>query len=59
MLAAAWYKKAADQNYTEAQYQLGVCYEIGLGVPEDKAKAVMWYKKAGAEGKVRELESGE
>ena len=24
--AVKWYRKAAEQNYAEAQYNLGVCY---------------------------------
>ena len=27
--AAKWYRKAAEQNYAEAQNNLGVCYERG------------------------------
>ena len=25
--AVKWYRKAAEQNYAKAQYNLGVCYE--------------------------------
>ena len=30
-----WYRKAAEQNYAEAQYNLGVCYYNGQGVAKD------------------------
>ena len=29
--AVKWYRKAAEQNYAEAQFKLGVCYEKGQG----------------------------
>jgi TPR repeat protein len=31
--AAVWYRKAADQGDPRAQYDLGVMYEYGNGVP--------------------------
>src|SRR5688500_20341942 len=33
--AAAWYEKAAKQNQPQAQNNLGVLYEKGLGVSQD------------------------
>jgi TPR repeat protein len=59
--AVYWYKKAAEQEDVEAQYNLGVCYENGYGVTNDYSQAVYWYKKsadqgyADAEKKLREL----
>jgi TPR repeat protein len=44
--AAKWYRKAAEQNLAEAQYNLGVCYGKGEGVAEDQVEAVKWYRKA-------------
>ena len=29
-----------------AQYDLGVCYYYGYGVPEDRNEAVRWWRKA-------------
>ena len=29
--AVKWYRKAAEQNYAEAQSNLGLCYEKGQG----------------------------
>ena len=29
--AVKWYRKAAEQNYAEAQFNLGLCYENGQG----------------------------
>ena len=44
--AVKWYRKAAEQNYAKAQYNLGVCYEHGEGVAKDPVEAVKWYRKA-------------
>jgi TPR repeat protein len=46
MEAAKWYRKAAEQNLADAQYNLAVCYEQGTGVAKDEAEAVKWYCKA-------------
>ena len=45
-LAAFWYRKAADQGDAEAQAHLGILYEDGRGVPEDRIEAQKWYKIA-------------
>lgn len=45
-LAASWYKKAADQNYTRALVNLGYLYEAGLGVQRDSQKALQLYRRA-------------
>jgi hypothetical protein len=44
--AAAWFRKAADQGYAEAQTKLGDCYVKGDGVKQDSAEAVKWYRMA-------------
>ena len=44
--AVKWYRKAAEQNDAEAQYNLGVCYANGQGVAKDEVEAVKWYRKA-------------
>lgn len=46
----AEYIKKAGQGDSDAQYELGVIYEDGLGVPKDISKAIEWYKKAAALG---------
>lgn len=48
--AAAWYLKAAQKGYAEAQTRLGNLYDAGAGVPQDEARAVEWYGKAAAQG---------
>ena len=41
---------AAEQNYTRAQYNLGVMYAQGLGVPRNGEEAVRWYRKVALKG---------
>ena len=40
------YRKAAEQGHALAQYNLGLMYDNGQGVPQDYAKAHMWYNLA-------------
>lgn len=44
--AVYWYKKAAEQGFAKSQYNLGLCYEKGIGVKKDLNKAKYWYDKA-------------
>ena len=41
---------AAEQGHAEAQFNLGVMYDIGQGVKQDYFKAVEWYQKAAEQG---------
>jgi hypothetical protein len=41
---------AAEQGLAKAQYNLGVCYEQGLGVEQSYNKAVKWYKLSAEQG---------
>ena len=41
-----WYRRAAEQGYTKAQYNLGVRYRDGRGVPRDYVQAHMWFSLA-------------
>ena len=49
-MAAAWYRRAAEQGYAYAQGNLGVMYDNGRGVPEDLVYAYMWFNLAAAQG---------
>ena len=40
----------AEQGNAEAQYNLGVMYAEGKGVPQDDRAAVQWWRKAAAQG---------
>ncbi len=39
-------RKDAERGNANAQYNLGVMYSQGLGVTQDHAEAVKWYRKA-------------
>ncbi len=41
---------SAEQGDPVAQYNLGASYEGGYGLPQDLAKAAMWYRKAAEQG---------
>ena len=41
-----WCRKAAEQGYAKAQYQLGVCYVIGEGVWKNKIEAYAYWSLA-------------
>jgi hypothetical protein len=55
MEAAKWWRKAAEQNNTEAQYSLACCYEQGQGVPPDVVEAYKFYKLAAGQKKITSL----
>ena len=40
----------AANGDAEAQYNLGVCYANGWGVPKDPKQAMYWYTKAAEQG---------
>jgi TPR repeat protein len=44
--AIRWYLKAAEQSHARAQYNLGLMYLKGQGVPRDKALSRLWMSKA-------------
>ena len=51
--AVKWYRKAAEQGNTQAQFNLGYSYEFGQGVTQDYDEAVKWYRKAAEQGHAR------
>jgi len=48
--AMTWYRLAADQGEARAQFNLGIIYDEGIGVPQDYAEAMKWYRKAADQG---------
>jgi len=48
--AASLYRLAADQGSAIAQSNLGKMYAEGLGVIENRAEAVKWYRRAADQG---------
>lgn len=51
-LAAGWFFRAAEQGYADAQFNLGLLYINGEGVPQDIAHAVELFQKAAEQGHV-------
>jgi len=43
--AIRFYKRAAEQGLSDAQYSLAVCFEQGKGTEVDLAEAKRWYRK--------------
>jgi TPR repeat protein len=48
--AVKWYRKAAEQNDDDAQYNLGVCYAKGQGIAKDYVEGYKWLLLAAAQG---------
>lgn len=48
--AVKWYRKAAKQGHSQAQFNLGRCYESGKGVQQNDEEAAKWYRKAAEQG---------
>ena len=40
------FRPLAEQGDAQAQYRMGVLNREGLGVPQDFAEAVRWYRRA-------------
>ena len=49
-MAAKWFRKAAEQGNTGAQFNLGICYLFGHGVEQDFEEAAKWFRKAAEQG---------
>jgi len=48
--ALYWFRKAAEQGYAKAQYNLGLCYKNGWGVRKNITEAKKWFRKAAEQG---------
>jgi TPR repeat protein len=48
--AASFYQMAADQGHADAQYNLGLCYGNGKGVPKDVQQALKYIQMAADQG---------
>ncbi len=44
------FRPLADQGVAEAQFNLGLMYDGGHGLPQNQAEAVRWYRKAADQG---------
>ena len=43
-------RSLAEQGNAEAQFNLGLLYDRGHGVPKDKHEALRWYRRAATQG---------
>lgn len=48
--AVIWYRKAAEQGHSHAQFHFGGMYYKGFGVPKDYTLAYMWWDIATKSG---------
>ncbi len=44
------FRSLAEQGFPPAQYNFGLMYENGRGVPQDDAEAMKWFRKAAEQG---------
>ena len=51
-MAAGWFFRASEQGYADAQFNLGLLYANGEGVPQDMAHAAELFQKAAEQGHV-------
>lgn len=51
--AAGLFQGLAEQGDADAQYQLGILYQQGKGVPKDHEQAFQWFQKAAESGHVK------
>lgn len=48
--AISWYQMAAEQGDSYGEFNLGLCYENGIGTYVNSKKAKYWYRKAALKG---------
>jgi len=49
-LAAQWFEKAAERGVVDSQFNLGVLFESGQGLPQNLEDAYIWYSIAAGQG---------
>jgi hypothetical protein len=47
--AIKWFRKAAEKGTSWGQFNLGIRYARGDGLPQDHAEALKWFQKAAAQ----------
>src|SRR5262249_41978333 len=53
--SAQWMRRAADQGDRTAQFNLGVMYSSGRGIPKDLVQAYMWTELAASSGETNSV----
>jgi localization factor PodJL len=54
--AAKWFREAAAYGLVDSQYNLGILYERGLGVPKSVAEAYFWFALAARQNDAKAVE---
>ena len=49
-IALKWYRQAAEQGFSQAQFNLAHMYENGIGIRRDVEQMITWYERAAAQG---------
>ena len=49
-LAYKEFREAAEEGHADAQFNLGLMYEHGIGVGKNEKEAIVWYLKAAEQG---------
>ena len=52
-VAARLFRPIAEQGNAKAQYNLGLIYDKGQGLPQDYQEALKWYRTAAEQGQVQ------
>ena len=50
VFVANLYRRAAEHGNARGQYNLGVCYNDGIGVEQDDNEAIKWYRLSAEKG---------
>lgn len=50
--AAYWWQRAAESGNINAQFNLALLYERGIGLTKDQSKAILWFERAARSGDV-------
>ena len=48
-----WFRKAAEQGFASAQFNLGLMYDKGQYVKQDYTEAAKWYRKAAEQNHIK------
>mgnify|MGYP003289170690 CR=1 FL=1 len=48
--ASKWFHKSAEQGHEWAQFRLGNCYALAVGVKYNREESDKWYRKAAEQG---------
>jgi localization factor PodJL len=48
--AAQWFRKAGQLGIRDSQFNLGILYARGMGVPQDLAQCWLWFSLAAQQG---------